>query len=75
MTSAVDKKAYWSLLETVRWMCTRDQERVAAMWNMNEEDAMASALLGPRWYPRSLQGLPETNSNADTGAAGPPRDC
>ena len=62
MTSAGDQKTYWGLFETVRWICTRDQERVAAMWNMSEEDAMAPALFsGPQWYLRSLQGLPETN--------------
>jgi hypothetical protein len=73
MTSAVDQKTYWSLLETVRWMCTRDQERVAEMRNMSEEDGIAPALFGgwPQWYLRSLQGLPETNSDADGAAAAP----
>jgi hypothetical protein len=72
MTSAGDQKTYWGLFETVRWICTRDQERVAAMWNMSEEDAMAPALFSaPQWYLRSLQGLPETNSDADSEAAAP----
>lgn len=75
MTSAGDQKTYWGLLETVRWICTRDQERVAALWNMSEEDAMASALLAgwPHWYPRWFLGPPETNSDAD-GAATTPQD-
>ena len=75
MTSAGDQKTYWGLLETVRWICTRDQERVAALWNMSEEDAMASALLAgwPQSYPRWFLGLPETNSDAD-GAAAAPQD-
>jgi len=71
MTSAADQKTYWGLLETMRWICTRDPERVAAMWNMSEEDGIALALFAgwPEWYLRSLQGLPEANSAADADAA------
>jgi hypothetical protein len=73
MTSAGDQKTYWGLLETVRWICTRDHERVADMRNMSEEDGIAPALFGgwAQWYLRSLQGLRETNSDADGSAAAP----
>jgi hypothetical protein len=71
MTNALDQKTYWGLLETVRWISTRDDERVAAMWDMSEEDAIAPAMLGVRAqfdlpWPR---GLAETDSDADREAA------
>src|SRR5215469_6461524 len=74
MNSAADQKTYWGLLETMRWICTRDPERVAAMWDMSEEDGIALALFAgwPEWYLRFLQGLPEANSEADADAAAPP---
>jgi len=71
MTNALDQKTYWGLLETVRRISTRDDERVAAMWDMSEEDAIAPAMLGVRAqfdlpWPR---GLAETDSDADREAA------
>jgi hypothetical protein len=44
MPSAVDKKTTWDLFETAQWICTRDEERVAAMWDMDEEKRMATAV-------------------------------
>ena len=65
MTSVADQKAYWNLLETVRWICTRDEERVAAMWNMDEHEQMAIALFDakPKLDPNSLLILRGTNPN------------
>ena len=48
MTSDVDRKTYWDLLETLRWICTRDEQHVAAMWDWSDEDRMALALSGMR---------------------------
>ena len=44
MTRAVDQKTYWGLGEMVMWIRTRDHERVAAMSDLSEEDAMALAM-------------------------------
>ena len=44
MTRAVDQKAYWGLGEIVMWIRTGDHERVAAMSDLSEEDAMALAM-------------------------------
>jgi hypothetical protein len=61
MTSVVDPKAYWDLLETVWWICTRDEERVAAMQGMNEEDRVALGMFGMKaeLNPLGLPGLQE----------------
>jgi hypothetical protein len=48
MKSDPDQKAYWNLLETVRWICTRDEERVAAMWDMDEDEQMAVTMFDPK---------------------------
>jgi len=44
MTRAVDQKTYWGLGEIVMWIRTGDHERVAAMSDLSEEDAMALAM-------------------------------
>jgi hypothetical protein len=66
MTSVSDQKAYWNLLETVRWICTRDEEKVAAMWNMDEDEQMAVALFDvkPRLDPNSLLIVRRADPNA-----------
>ena len=46
MTSVVDPKAYWDLLETVWWIRSRDAEWVADMQDKSEEDKVALALFG-----------------------------
>jgi len=74
MTRAVDQKTYWGLLETVRWICTRDEDRVAAMWDMSEEDGIAPAMFGgvkPQLDLSSLLRLAGTNFDADGKAAVP----
>jgi hypothetical protein len=37
MTSNVDRKTYWDLLETLRWIHTRDEQLVAAMRDRSDE--------------------------------------
>ena len=73
MTRAVDQKTYWSLGEIVMWIRTRGHERVAAMSDLSEEDAMALAMFTDiaRLDLRPLPGLTATNSDADREAAAP----
>ena len=33
-----DRKTYWDLFETVCWICSRDEEKVAAMWGMSDQE-------------------------------------
>jgi len=67
MTSDVDRKTYWDLLETLRWICTRDEQLVAAMWDRSDEDRMALALFGTKvpLVIRSPPGPSGTNRGAD----------
>lgn len=46
MTSEVDRKTYWDLFETIRWVQTRDEGRVAAIWDWSDDERMAVALDG-----------------------------
>jgi hypothetical protein len=73
MTSAVDQKTYWDLLETVRWICTRDEQRVAAMWDMGEGDRIAPAMFGVKAELALLPplGLQGTKPDADRQAISP----
>lgn len=73
MTSDVDRKTYWDLLETLRWIGTRDEQLVAAMWDKSDEDGMALALFGAkaRLVIRSPPESSGTNRGADLEAAGP----
>jgi hypothetical protein len=48
MTSVVDPKAYWDLLETVWWIRSRDEEWVANMQDKSEEDKASSGLVRPQ---------------------------
>src|ERR1700676_4994099 len=51
MTDSI-QKAYWDLLETTVWICTRKPECVAAMWDMEEHDKIAHAMfrLKPEFF-------------------------
>ena len=75
MTSVVDPKAYWDLLETVWWICTRDEERVAAMQGMGEEDRVALGMFGMKaeFDPLPLLGLPDAEFTSARQLV-PPRD-
>jgi hypothetical protein len=41
-----DRKTYWELLETLTWIVTRDDRRVAALQECSDQDKMALALWG-----------------------------
>src|SRR6266446_3198868 len=66
MTSVVDPKAYWDLLETVWWIRSRDEEWVAEMQDKSEEDKAALALFGLKPETKLLPrlSLPEAEFNA-----------
>src|SRR5882672_4496536 len=66
MTSIVDPKAYWDLLETVWWIRSRDEEWVAEMQDKSEEDKAALALFGLKPEAKLLPrlSLPEAEFNA-----------
>jgi hypothetical protein len=66
MTSVVDPKTYWDLLETVWWIRSRDEEWVANMQNKSEEDKAALALFGLKPEVKLLPrlSLPEAEFNA-----------
>jgi hypothetical protein len=66
MTSVVDPKAYWDLLETVWWIRSRDEEWVADMQDKSEEDKAALALFGLKPEVKLLPrlSLPEAEFNA-----------
>src|SRR6478736_1818271 len=76
MTSNVDRKTYWDLLETLRWIHTRDEQLVAAMRDRSDEGRMALALSGMRvpLVIRSPPGPSGTNRGADLEAAAPQGD-
>jgi hypothetical protein len=71
----VDQKTYWGLGEVVMWIRTRDYERVAAISDSSETEAMQLAmftdrmLLGMRSDPRLIPWISTTNSDADREAA------
>ena len=56
MTSAVDQKTFWGLGEMVMWIRTRDHERVVALSDLSELEAMVQAMFAfkPRFDPRSI---------------------
>jgi hypothetical protein len=77
MTSDVDRKTYWDLLETLRWIATRDEQLVAAMWDWSDNEKMAVALFGikvERGIIRSRPGPSGTNDGADLDPAAPQGD-
>ena len=43
-----DRKTYWELLETLTWIVTRDDRRVAALQECSDQDKMSLALWGVR---------------------------
>jgi len=44
MASDAARKTYWDLLETLRWICTRNEKLVAAMRDRSDDDRMAVTL-------------------------------
>jgi hypothetical protein len=57
MTIYPDRKKYWDLLETLTWIATRDERRVAALRGRSDQEKMALALSGMR-TPRAVHSLP-----------------
>jgi hypothetical protein len=41
-----DRKTYWDLFETVCWICSRDEEKVAAMWGMSDQGKLGLVIAG-----------------------------
>ena len=68
---SVDKKTFWNLAETVMWICTRDEQRVAALWDMNENEKLHRALYEMRANRAVTSGPGPSRSNlgADLGPA------
>ena len=61
---------YWGLLEIVMWISTRDDERVAAMWDMSEEERMAVAMFAVKaqLHRPSLLAFPHAAFDVDSEA-------
>ena len=70
----MDRKTYWGFFETVRWICTRDDKAVAAMWDMSEEDGMARVLFSAKteFDPRILLMFAGAGSEAEGQSVAPP---
>ena len=58
MTSSADRKKYWDLFETLRWIETRDELMVVEMRDRSDDDRMALAVIG-KLEPRVLRSPPE----------------
>jgi len=70
---SVDKKKYWDLAETVMWISTRDEQRIAAIWDMNQNEKLSLALLEMR-VERAIQSCPGpsgSNLGAEWGPSAP----
>src|SRR6516165_6166176 len=76
MTNDTDRKTYWDLLETLRWIGTRDEQLVAAMWDWNDDKKMAVVLFGMKEQRgiRSLPGPSGSNRGVDLDPAAPQGD-
>jgi hypothetical protein len=70
----VDQKTYWGLGEVVMWIRTGDYERVAALSDLSETEAMERAMFTLRMPmdARSLSRFSTTNCEANREAAAPP---
>ena len=71
--STGDQKKYWGLGEVLMWIRTRDYQRVAAISDFSETEAMVAALFtdGMRLDVRSLPRFRTKNSDADHESAPP----
>jgi len=77
MTSDTDRKTYWDLPETLRWIATRDEQLVAAMWDWSDNEKMAVALFGRKVKKgtiRSRPGPSGSNRGADLDPVAPEGD-
>jgi hypothetical protein len=62
MMVSADKKTFWDLSETVMWICTRDEQCVAALWDMNENEKLHRALY-EMGVKRAARSRPASGSN------------
>ena len=53
MTRSVDRKKYWDLFETLRWVQTGDEQAVAELWDWRDDHRMAVTLVAMK-VPRVL---------------------
>jgi hypothetical protein len=51
MITAAHQKPTWNLGETVKWICSRDHDRVVAMWDMDETESVATGFFDPSTLP------------------------
>jgi hypothetical protein len=65
MVGATDQKTEWSVGETVLWICTRDHDRVASMWDISEFEAIAFAFFNWQHLPQRV--IRTTVLNTDDG--------
>ena len=72
MTRNADRKTYWDLFETLRWIFTRDEQVVAALGDESDDDRIALALSGMK-VPRVIRSPPGP-FGADLQAAAPQGD-
>ena len=76
MAGDAGRKVYWDLLETLRWICTRNEKLVAAMRDRSDDDRMAVTLSGMK-VPLVIHSPPGpwgTNHGADLEATAPQGD-
>ena len=52
-----DRKTYWDLFETVCWICSRDEEKVATMWGMSDQKKFGLVIAGMK-VKRVIHSLP-----------------
>jgi hypothetical protein len=43
-----DRKIYWDLFEAVGWICCRDDEKIASMWDWSDHDKLGFVISGMR---------------------------
>jgi hypothetical protein len=76
MTIDTDRKTYWDLPETLTWIVTRDERRVAALRDRSDQEKMALANSAMR-IPRAVHSLPGpsgSNLGAELEAPAPQGD-
>jgi len=76
MAGDAGRKTYWDLLETLRWICTRNEKLVTALRDRSDDDRMAVTLSGMK-VPLVIHSPPGpwgTNHGADLEATAPQGD-
>ena len=76
MARSLDRKEYWDLFETLRWIQTCDEQAVAELCDWRDEDRMAVTLVAMK-VPRVLpprSGCLEENRDPEAMPPEPPGD-